>query len=117
MTVKLKKFLEDLLEAYSDEAPENASYPYKVFTIRKISDNDGISHYILEVNAWDRNKTYSRVETLMDILEKKLKKQSFQEEEFLVYTYTGTRDNIPDTDKMIKRIREQFEMRVVEREE
>ena len=117
MTVKLKRFLENLIDGYSDEAPENADYPYKVFSARKLSDDDGIAHYILEVNVWDKGKTYSRAETLMDELEKKLNKQTFLVKELFAYTYTGSRENVSDPDRAIKRVREQFELRVVEREE
>ena len=117
MTVTLKKFLEKLIDGYSDEAPDSAEYPYKVFSIKKISNEDNISNYVLEVNVWDKNKTYSRAETIMDGLEKKLDSQTFLEKKFLVYTYLGTRNNVPDPDKAIKRVRGQFEIRIVEREE
>lgn len=117
MTIKLKRFLEDLLEGYSDEAPDEATYPYKVFSIRKLIAEDGISFYLLEVNVWDKHKYYSRAESIMDELEKMLSKQVFNTEDLVIYTYIGQRDNIVDQDKQIKRVRGQFEMRVVSKEE
>ena len=117
MTIKLKRFLEGLLEGYSDEAPDEATYPYKVFSIRKLMMEDGISFYLLEVNVWDKHKYYSRAESMMDKLEKMLNKQVFNTEDLVIYTYIGQRDNIVDQDKQIKRVRGQFEIRVVSKEE
>lgn len=117
MTIKLKRFLEELIDGYSDEAPDNAEYPYKVFSAKKILNDDNISYYALEINVWDKNKTYSRAETIMDELEKKLDRQTFLEKDFFAYTYIGARNNVLDPDKAIKRVMEQVEIRVVEREE
>jgi hypothetical protein len=117
VTIKLKRFLEELLEGYSDEAPEDATYPYKVFSIRKLVAEDGISSYMLEVNVWDKHRYYSRAESVMDKLEKLLNKQVFNTQDLVIYTYIGQRDNIVDQDKQIKRVRGQFEIRVVSKEE
>jgi hypothetical protein len=117
MTVDLRKILEELIGGYSEDAPSDAVYPYKVFSLRKLTEDSGISQYNLEVNVWDQHEYYSRAETIMDKLEKKLNKQTFLGEKMLIYTYNGQRENVEDTDKSIKRVREQFEMRVVEREE
>ena len=72
MSQKLKKELEALTGAFPEEAPKDATYPYKVFFARRISESDGRQQYILEINIWDQHHYYSRAESIMDELEAKL---------------------------------------------
>jgi len=115
--MSLKKELENLTGAFCEEAPKDAVYPYKVFSARRLSDSDGRMNYTLEVNVWDNHKYYSRAEDVMDELEKQLHRCNHITEQFLIRIYKGQRDNVPDPDKAIKRVREQFEMHVYDRKE
>ena len=115
--MSLKKALEELTGAYCEEAPKDAVYPYTVFSVRRLSDNEGGQSYILEVNAWDQHAYYSRAESVMDELEKKLHWCNHLTDEFLIRIFKGRRQNVPDPDKTMKRVMEQFEMHVFEREE
>lgn len=110
--MNLKKELESLIGAFCEEAPKDASYPYKVFSAKRISDNDGKQQYILEINVWDQHQYYSRAESLMDELEQKLHRCNHLTDSFLIRIFKGQRENVPDPDKTIKRVREQFEMQV-----
>lgn len=116
MNKNLKQLLKELTEAYYEEAPEDAAYPYMVFSMRRTSESDGRQFYSLEINVWDQNAYYSRAENMMDLLEKKLHQNSFLTEDYLIRIFKGVRQNVPDPDKSIKRVREQFELYVYERE-
>ncbi len=116
MSVGLKKELEQLTGAFYEEAPAETEYPYMVFSAKRLSESCGKQIYSLEVNAWDQNEYYSRAENMMDALEKKLHQRTHMTDQFLIRIFKGTRQNIPDTDKTIKRVREQFEMHVYEKE-
>lgn len=117
MSQSLKQVIEELTGAYYEEAPEDTAYPYVVFSMRRISESDGRQSYSLEINAWDQYAYYSRVENMMDALEKKLHQTNRLTEEYLIRIFKGARQNVPDQDKSIKRVREQFELYVYEREE
>ena len=70
--LQLKKELEVLTGAYSEEAPEEAVYPYAVFSAQRLEESEGKQTFTLEINVWDQHPYYSRAESVMDMLEKKL---------------------------------------------
>lgn len=117
MNGELKRELEALTGAYYEEAPDEAEYPYMVFSAQRLSDDEGKLSYSLEVNVWDQNEYYSRAESMMDVLEKKLHRCNHMADKFLIRIFRGRRQNIPDPDRTIKRVREQFEMQVFEKED
>lgn len=117
MSLDLRKELETLLEASYEEADQDTSYPYKVFSLKRISENDGIQLYNLEVNVWDQHPYYSRAESIMDALDEKLHRCNQLSEKYFIRFFRGQRQPVPDQDKTIKRVREQFELRVYERED
>lgn len=116
MSQSLKQVLEELTGAYYEEAPGDAAYPYTVFSMRRTSEADGRQTYSLEINVWDQHAYYSRAENLMDTLEKKLHRTNRLTNEYLIRIFKGARQNVPDPDKSIKRVREQFELYVYESE-
>ena len=116
MSSDLKRELEALTGAYYEEAPAGAEYPYMVFSAQRLSDDDGKQIYSLEINVWDQHEYYSRVERIMDTLEKKLHRCNYMTDKFLIRIFRGRMQNVPDQDKTIKRIREQFELQVFEKE-
>lgn len=115
--MSLKEELESLTGAFYEEAPKEATYPYKVFSAKRISESGGRQQYILEINVWDQHNYYSRAESMMDELEQKLHRCNHLTDKFLIRIFKGQRENVPDPDKTIKRVRAQFEMQVYEREE
>ena len=114
---KLNAELKKILEAFPEEAPKDAAYPYKVFSARRISGKDGKQTYELEINVWDQNSYYSRANSVMDALEHELHRCNYMTDSHLIRIFKGQRQNVTDPDKDIKRVREQFEMHVYERED
>ena len=117
MNQKLKKEIEALTGAFPEEARKDVEYPYKVFSLRRISDEEGIQKYVLEINVWDQHQFYSRAESIMDALEHELHRCNHVTEQFLIRIFKGQRENVVDPDKSIKRVREQFEMHVYDEED
>ncbi len=115
MNTILSKELERLTRAFCEEAPKDIPYPYAVFSAKRINEMDGRQAYSLEINVWDRHQYYSRAENMMDELESKLHRCNHLTDGFLIRIFRGQRQNVPDQDREIKRIREQFEMYVYER--
>lgn len=113
----LDKELERLTGAFCEEAPTDADYPYAVFSAKRLNDTDERQTYSLEINVWDRHPHYSRAESLMDEMEHKLHRCSYLMDGYLIRTFRGVRQNVPDQDKEMKRVREQFELYVYERED
>ena len=111
----LKDELEDYLGAYYMEAPESATYPYAVFELRRMVEDYERQSIILEVNVWDKHRYYSRAEEMMDTIEGLLHGTYELSNNDIFYVFNGNRQNIPDDDKDIKRIREQFELYYYER--
>ena len=111
----LKDELEDYLGAYYMEAPEGATYPYAVFELNRLSENDERQAILLEINVWDKHRYYSRAEEMMDTIEKNLHGYGQLSNDDIFYCFNGSRQAIPDEDKQIKRIREQFELYYYER--
>lgn len=117
MSIDLKKELEQLTGAFYEEAPKEIQYPYAVFSVRRSGETDERQIYILEINVWDQYQYYSRAESIMDELECKLHRCNHLTDRSLIRIFRGQRQNVPDPDKEIKRVREQFEMYVYERED
>lgn len=96
---------------YEYEADNKDEYPYAVFEISTSSADDFPKSGYLEINVWDRHRTYSTVDTYMDKIEGKLKNQYFSNEKVAFRCFDGDRSHILDEDKAIKRTREKFMIR------
>jgi len=118
LSLELDRELESMTGAYREEAPEEAEYPYAVFSARRLTEGDGIQMYTLEINVWDQGARYSRAEEMMDSLERKLHRcRHITGTGTLIRIFKGSRQNVRDPDPTIKRIWQQFEMHIYESEE
>lgn len=96
---------------YEYEADNEDNYPYAVFELNTNSADIYPRVGFLEVNVWDRHKTYSTVDTYMDNIESKLKGAYFENSKVAFRCFEGDRSHILDPDKGIKRTREKFMIR------
>lgn len=101
-------------KSYNEEADLSAEYPYSVFSLR-VYDLGVPAIGTLEVNVWDSYKSYARVDDVMDDIEETVNDQVFADQDFILRMYKGQRNHIVDSDRNIKRVREQFEIRIAER--
>lgn len=113
----LKELFETLLKkkAYYLEAPHGAEYPYIVFETSRLTSDNGIDKYDLEINAWDSYNTVSRVDAIMDTLDSGIDRYKHNDKSRTFIIHKGKRQYVPDEDKKIKRVRETFELTVIER--
>lgn len=111
---KLEKDLETILGAFCEEAPEGQTYPYKVFSAKRLTETDHVESWQIEVNVWDKGPYYSRAQEMMDTLET-LDGTGILTSDYLIQFWKGNRQNVVDEDKQIKRVREIFEAHVVQR--
>jgi len=108
--------INSIVTAYDNEAPTEAIYPYAVVSTKRLNADDSISKWIVEINVWDKNKYYSRSESLMDEIDKELDFKNMKLSSCFLCLFKAQRDNIPDSDKTIKRVQTQFDMTIYESE-
>lgn len=119
MTNELKKAIKGAvedIEIYVDEAPQSATYPYAVITTRRLTVNDSISQWAVEVDVWDKGKYYSKAEAMADAIEKELDFKPIKSGSNFLCLFKSQRDIIADSDLQIKRVKTQFDMTVYESE-
>lgn len=110
----LEIFLEVTEKVNYKRADKNMLYPYLVYEARRLSSENGIDKYVLEVNAWDKKETEARIAAMMDQLERHIDGLKKYDKNTALIIHKGPREGIDDEDKSIKRIREQFELVVCE---
>ena len=117
--VQMSSLADDIKEitgAYKDSAHKDATYPYAVFELDRI-DSDSGDTYILEINVWDSNRSYNRVDNVALALEKKLHGY-VENNPYRTFTvHKGTMKHILDDDKSIKRTQLQLTVTSYEKED
>lgn len=109
--------LKNTIPTYPDEAPESAVYPYAVVSGRRLTVEDNISNWIMEINVWDKNKYNSRAEAKADAIEKVLDYFKMPlTSGSLARFFKANRDEILDTDETIKRVKVDFSTTIYESE-
>lgn len=103
------------IQSYFSEAPKEASYPYIVVNYKRLSSDDGIGLYSVELDLWDKYETYSRISLAADLLDKELDRLILDTKTFNARLYKSNRIPVEDQDKQIKRIQDVFQMTLVER--
>lgn len=103
----IRDIIQDLIspicDSYHLEAPESAVYPYAVHEERKVTQNS-TEIYTVEINVWDKYKTYSRVEKLADEIEKALDREYISKSGVFIVLHANYKQNVDDPDKQIKRM-------------
>lgn len=108
-TYELRKVITNLLQktgkqVYYDEADNNATYPYIVYTLESVNfGNTYRDDILLTVDVWDRNRNSIPVENLTDEIEKHLNFKNIPNEKVLPTIFLEHRSSIQDPDKMIRR--------------
>lgn len=111
----LKKALDPLIDVkvFNDRSRKDSVYPYIVI------DSSNISTQLypridvdLELNIWDKNQNYIKVNEIADIIQSALNRTSKVAGNITATFYLNTRKNMDDEDKELKRVYMLFDVEI-----
>lgn len=122
---KLKEYLAEIISdvagvtAYFERANDEAEYPYVVFNFSDWTPDDFVRRtYDLNIEIWDKAPNPKQVLSVAEKLVKFFKSYKDNNDGFIIATYIGTgTDFIDDPDKDLWRLRCNFEMHLVFKED
>ena len=120
-TSDLRKLVKEQLqttqgETYHHEAPNDATYPYKTFTLKSVTFMDARDDFDLCVDIWHRGD-WKMVEEIADQIEKLFKNSNLPQSTILPTFFREGRYNLEDPDKTLKHIQLRFAVQLYELEE
>jgi len=118
-TNELKKALVVLLKevlnnVYFETAEDDALYPYLVYDLKELFNEDGKTVYELECNLIDNSKSKTSVDELADLLQKNLHNYYFINQYIQFTIYKLNKYTIKEKNKKITRRRLTFEIQLHE---
>lgn len=84
-------------------APENADFPYLVYSFQIANLPDGLNLITLDVNGWDINPDTTGLETLMESVHSSFKDANIITEKLVVHFYSDRQFPVDDDDPTVKR--------------
>ena len=111
----LKKTLDSLIDVkvFNDRSRKDSVYPYIVI------DSSNISTQLypridvdLELNIWDKNQNYVKVNEIADIIQSALNRTSKVADNITATFYLNTRKNMDDEDIELKRVYMLFDVEI-----
>lgn len=120
-TAELRKLTREQLqttpgETYHREAPADASYPYKTFTLQSVNFADTRDDFDLCVDIWHRGD-WKVVEEIADQIEKLFQSTNLPQSTILPTFFRENRYNLEDPDKTLQHIQLHFLVQLYELEE
>ena len=120
-TSDLRKLVKEQLqttqgETYHHEAPNDAAYPYKTFTLKSVTFMDARDDFDLCVDIWHRGD-WKVVEEIADQIEKLFQNANLPQSTILPTFFREGRYNLEDPDKTLKHIQLRFAVQLYELEE
>lgn len=120
-TADLRKLIKTQLDTtpggtYHKEAPRDAAYPYKTYTLKNVSFTDERDDYILYVDLWHRGD-FKVIEESADQIEALFKNANLPQPTILPTFFRESRYNLEDPDKTLNHIQLRFSVQLYELEE
>lgn len=120
-TADLRKLVKELLDTtpggtYHRQAPKDAAFPYKTFTLRSVSFIDERDDFDLCVDIWHRGD-FKVIEELADQIEALFKNANLPQSTILPTFFREGRYNLEDPDKTLDHIQLRFSVQLYELEE
>lgn len=120
-TAELRKLTKEQLqstpgETYHFEAPHDAPYPYKTFTLKSVTFTDARDDFDLCVDVWHRGD-WKVVEEIADQIEKLFQSTNLPQSTILPTFFRENRYNLEDPDKTLQHIQLHFLVQLYELEE
>ncbi len=103
-------------ETYHHEAPNDAAFPYKTFSLKSVTFTDARDDFDLCVDIWHRGD-WKVVEEIADQIEKLFQNTNLPQETILPTFFRENRYNLDDPDKTLKHIQLRFIVQLYEMEE
>lgn len=96
--------------AYEGVAPDNASFPYAVFDLERVTE-EPVERIQLDIRAWDKGEYPDRIDDMLDRLQIKMNGMVYKKEGLSIRIFKGTiRQAVPDPDRTIRGIRTTYEI-------
>lgn len=120
-TAELRKLIKEQLqstpgETYHFEAPNDAAFPYKTFTLKSVIFTDARDDFDLCVDVWHRGD-WKVVEEIADQIEKLFQSTNLPQSTILPTFFRENRYNLEDPDKTLQHIQLHFLVQLYELEE
>lgn len=120
-TAELRKLIREKLqtiqgETYHREAPRDAVYPYKTFTLQSVTFTDARDDFDLCVDIWHRGD-WKVIEEIADAIEKLFQNTNLPQKTILPTFFRESRYNLEDPDKTLQHIQLRFLVQLYELEE
>lgn len=119
-TADLRKLVNEQLqtthgETYHNEAPNDATFPYKTFSLKSVTFTDARDDFDLCVDIWHRGD-WKTVEEIADQIEKLFHNTNLPQKTILPTFFRENRYNLDDPDKTLKHIQLRFNVQLYELE-
>ena len=120
-TKLLRKLAKERLETvpggtYHREAPKDADYPYKTFTLARATFTDARTDYELEVDIWDRTLDPKAAEDIADQIEDLFACANLPAPPIYPTFFRENRYTLDDPDKNLQHIQLRFLVQLYEEE-
>lgn len=120
-TILLRKLVKVQLETvpggtYHKDAPKDADYPYKIFTVASASFTDARADMVLEVDIWDRTRDPKAVEAIADQIEALFACANIPAPPIYPTFFRENRYTLEDPDKNLQHIQLRFLVQLYEEE-
>ena len=120
-TSDLRKLVKEQLQTtqgdtYHREASNDATFPYKTYTLKSVTFTDARDDFDLCVDIWHRGD-WKVVEEMADQIEKLFQNTNLPQSTILPTFFRESRYNLEDPDKTLKHIQLRFAVQLYELED
>ena len=120
-TKALRKLITEQLRTtpgavYHRQAPQDAAYPYKVFTLSSVAFTDTRDDHVLDVDIWDRATDTKTVEEIADQVEALFRDTNLPAPPIYPTFFRDARYTLDDPDKNLQHIQLRFIVQLYEEE-
>lgn len=121
-TKALRRLVTSLLQTtpggvYYREAPMDAAYPYKTFTLSGVTFTDARDDLVLDVDVWDRSTDTKAAEDIADEIEALFRDANTPAPPIYPTFFRDARFHLDDPDKNLQHIQLRFMVQLYETEE